>query len=110
MKFSNLPCVEDKDYIVLGLVTGISSRSIPFSFKAIKPENVKTNFKENISGRAHIQESVVKEAYKLAMISIEEEANNLNADEIININVTFSNLSATTVEAFVYGTAIKYKV
>lgn len=108
MKLSNLPTVHDRDFEVLGLVTGMASRSIPFFYKA-KVDDKKVNVKDGLGGNAQMQELTFDEAKTIAFENLQNEGKRLLADEIINIQIAVSNMSSNTVEICVYGTAVKYK-
>ncbi|AXV37113.1 MAG: hypothetical protein CIT01_02295 [Methanobacterium sp. BRmetb2] len=65
-----------------------------------------------VGGRTSAYEEELKKARDIAIESMQEKAESLNANAIIGVNITYNNLGGTmgnTILVTVFGTAISYE-
>ena len=65
-----------------------------------------------VGGRTSAYEEELQKARDIALESMKEKAENMNANGIIGVNITYNNLGGTmgnTILVTVFGTAVSYK-
>lgn len=107
MLLSSTNTLENKKIIEYhGLVTGeslIGSNVYKDLFSGVR---------DVVGGRTSAYEKELQKAREIVLNSMEEKANNLNANAIIGLKISYNNLGGTmgnTILVTAYGTAISYE-
>lgn len=107
MLLSSTNTLENKNIIKYhGLVTGeslIGSNVYKDLFSGVR---------DVVGGRTSAYEKELEKAREIALNSMEEKANDLNANAIIGLKISYNNLGGTmgnTILVTAYGTAISYE-
>ena len=103
MKFSSINLVNDSDYEVLGLVKGSTVQTR----NALR--DVLAGFRTIIGGEIKTYSDMLESARVVSENRMVEEAEKLNADEIIGVSYVTNSIMDGCIEILVYGTAIKHK-
>ena len=103
MKFSSINLVNNSDYEVLGLVKGSTVQTR----NALR--DVLAGFKNIIGGEIKTYSDMLEKARVISENRMIEEAEKLNADEIIGVSYITNSIMDGCIEILVYGTAIKHK-
>ena len=103
MLLLNLPYLPDREFEVLGIVSG----------NIVKAESVRKSvfaaMSNLINGELPGHTAALKEARKTAENRMAAEAAMLSADAVINVKYEAAGVADGTVEVLAYGTAVKYK-
>ncbi|WP_414469069.1 heavy metal-binding domain-containing protein [Methanobacterium sp. ACI-7] len=107
MLILNTPNIEGKKIIeYFGLVTGealIGANVYKDLFSGVR---------DVVGGRTSAYEEELKKARELALISMEEKADKLDANGILGVQIAYQNLGGTmgnTIMVTVFGTAVKFE-
>lgn len=101
---TNLPDIKDKDYEILGLVEG----SLVYAKHIGK--DIMAGFKNMVGGELKGYTEMIDGAKKIALDRLEEEAEKLGADAILNLQYSITNLQGgAALVVNVIGTGIKFK-
>lgn len=107
MLLSSTNTLENKNIVEYhGLVTGeslIGSNVYKDLFSGVR---------DVVGGRTSAYENELEKAREIALKSMEEKANDLNANAIIGLKISYNNLGGTmgnTILVTAYGTAIFYE-
>ncbi|MDY6965705.1 MAG: YbjQ family protein [Halobacteriota archaeon] len=86
---------------VLGVVRGntIQAKNIG--------KDIRASFKQIVGGEIKEYTEMMSEAREIALKRMEEKAEELGADAIINVRFMTSSIMAAAAEILVYGTAVK---
>lgn len=104
MILTNLNDIKNKDYEILGIVEGstVYSKHLGKDFMA--------SFKNIVGGELKAYTEMIDDAKKEALSRLEDKGNRLNADAILNITYSTTNLQqGSALVVNVIGTAIKFK-
>ncbi len=71
-------------------------------------KDIISGLKTLVGGELNAYSDMLNEARAIATKRMVEEAKKLDADAVINIRYTTSNVMQTAAEILVYGTAVKY--
>lgn len=98
----NTDYIEGKKFEMLGLVRGatIQSKHIGKDFGA--------SFKQLVGGELKGYTDMMNEAREIATSRMIEDAERLDADAVINIRYTTSEVMQNAAEVLAYGTAVKF--
>ena len=107
MKVISTSLIDDNKYESIGLVTGISVRSLSFFRRLLG--GLQTIF----GGKMELFEEKLVEARVEAIQNMISRAKKMEADEVIGVNVEMSEIASGRSDAFLvcscYGTAVKLK-
>lgn len=104
MLLTNLTDIKDRDYDILGIVEGSSVYSKHMG------KDLMAGFKNMVGGELKGYTEMIDDAKKLSLKRLEENANNLGADCVLNISYSSTNLQGgAALVVNVIGTAIKFK-
>lgn len=103
MILTNIEYIPGKEIEAIGIVKGstIQTKNIG--------RDITQGFKSMVGGELSAYTQMLNEARALATKRMVEEAENLNADAIINVRYTSSMVAAGAAEILAYGTAVKIK-
>lgn len=104
MLITNLPDIKNKDYEILGIVEGSSV------FSKHLGKDLMAGFKNIVGGELKAYTEMIDDAKKQALNRMEENAELLAADCILNTEYSTTNLQqGAALVVNVIGTAIKFK-
>jgi len=96
--------IKGKEIIeVLGLVRGNTIRARHIG------NDIVAGLRNIVGGEVKEYTQMISEAREEALIRMEEEANKLNADAVVNVRFTTSQVMGGAAEILAYGTAVKIK-
>ena len=104
MKMTNtdfIPGYEVKE--ILGLVRGNTIQAKHIG------KDIVAGFRNVIGGEIKEYTNMLSEAREIALKRMEEKAEKLGADAVINVRFMTSSVMASAAEILVYGTAVKLK-
>ncbi|MDR2418851.1 MAG: YbjQ family protein [Treponema sp.] len=99
----NTDYISGKELETLGLVKGSTIQSKNLG------RDITQAIKSLIGGELKAYNEMMNEARALATKRMVEEAENLNADGIVNIRYASSSVMQNAAEVIAYGTAVKFK-
>lgn len=102
MLLSTLQTVPNKDFEVLGLVTGSTVQSKHFG------KDIGASFKTIVGGELKGYTEMLEDARKQSTERVIQQAKALGADAIIGIHYSSSAIMQGACEVLCYGTAIKF--
>lgn len=99
----NMAYIPGTDFEVLGLVRGsaVIAKDAATDFMA--------GFANLVGGEISCYTDLLEEARQTATDRLEEEAEKLGADAVINIRYSTASVMAGAAEVLVYGTAVRYR-
>jgi uncharacterized protein YbjQ (UPF0145 family) len=102
MLLLNTENIPGKKYEVIGIVQGntVKTRNFIADFGA--------SLKTIIGGEIGVYTKAIRDARQDATDRMVQEANNMNADAIVNIRYQTADIMQGAAEVLVYGTAVKY--
>lgn len=103
IKISSINLVNSSDYEVLGLVKGSTVQTR----NALR--DVFASFRNIIGGEIKTYSDMLDRARMISENRMIEEAEKLDADEIIGVSYVTNSIMDGCIEVLVYGTAIKHK-
>ena len=98
----NTDYISGKKFEMLGLVKGSTIQSKHVG------KDIAQSFKTLVGGELKSYNEMMNEARALATKRMVEEAENLNADAVVNIRYASSAIMQGAAEVIVYGTAVKF--
>lgn len=98
----NTDYISGKKFEMLGLVKGSTIQSKHVG------KDIAQGFKTLVGGELKSYNEMMNEARALATKRMVEEAENLNADAVVNIRYASSAIIQGAAEVIVYGTAVKF--
>ncbi len=103
MIITNLNDIKNKDYEILGVVEGSVVYSKHFG------KDFMSGLKNMVGGELHAYTEMIEDAKKLSLGRLKDEAFKLNADAILNLDYSMTNLqTGSALVVNVIGTAIKF--
>lgn len=102
MQVTNTDYIPGKELELLGVVQGNTVMTKHLG------KDIMAGFKAIVGGEIHQFTELMKDARVLARQRMEEEAQSLGADAIINIRYTTSQIMDPAAEVLVYGTAVRF--
>lgn len=99
----NTDYITGKELEMLGLVQGSTIQSKHLG------KDISQSFKTLVGGELKAYTEMMEAARKLATKRMEEEAQRLQADAVINIRYSSSAVMQGAAEVMAYGTAVKFK-
>src|SRR6056297_858891 len=88
---------------LVGLVRGNTIRARHIG------NDIMAGLRNIVGGEVKEYTQMISEAREEALIRMEEEANKLNADAVVNVRFTTSQVMGGAAEILAYGTAVKLK-
>ncbi len=102
MLLSTLQTVPNKNFEILGLVTGSTVQSKHFG------KDIGASFKTIVGGELKGYTEMLEDARKQSTERVIQQAKGLGADAIIGIHYSSSTIMQGACEVLCYGTAIKF--
>ena len=104
MKMTNTDFIPGKEIgDILGLVRGNTIQAKHIG------KDIVAGFRNVVGGEIKEYTNMLSEAREIALKRMEEKAQKLGADAIINVRFMTSSVMASAAEILVYGTAVKLK-
>ncbi|MBU5440182.1 YbjQ family protein [Tissierella sp. MSJ-40] len=104
MIITNLPDIPNKDYDILGIVEGSVAYSKHFG------KDFAAGLKNMVGGELKSYTELINGGKKIALDRLEEEARDMGADAVLNVEYSLTNLQqGLALVVNVIGTAIKFK-
>lgn len=92
-----------QEFEVLGIVKGSSIRTVHAG------KDIMNSFKTLVGGELDSYNEMMNEARAYATKRMEEDAQRMGADAIINVRYTSSSVAQAAAEVMAYGTAVRYR-
>lgn len=99
----NTDYISGKEFEMIGLVKGSTIQSKNLG------KDISQGLKTLIGGELKAYNEMMNDARALATKRMVEEANDLDADAIVNIRYASASIMAGAAEVMAYGTAVKFK-
>ncbi len=99
----NTDYIPGKEFEMLGIVKGSTIRSKHIG------KDILSGFKTMVGGELTAYTEMIDEARAIASKRMVEEAEQMNADAVINIRYATSAVMQGAAEVMAYGTAVKFK-
>lgn len=104
MKMTNTDFIPGKEIgDILGLVRGNTIQAKHLG------KDIVAGFRNVVGGEIKEYTNMLSEAREIALKRMEEKAQKLGADAVINVRFMTSSVMASAAEILVYGTAVKLK-
>jgi len=104
MKMTNTDFIPGKEVgEILGLVRGNTIQAKHIG------KDIVAGFRNVVGGEIKEYTNMLSEAREIALKRMEEKAEKLGADAVINVRFTTSSVMASAAEILAYGTAVKLK-
>lgn len=103
MLLVNTDFISGKEFETISIVKGSTIQAKHLG------KDILSGFKTLVGGELKEYVTMINEARAISTKRMVEEAEKLNADAIINIRYSTSNVMQGAAEILVYGTAVKYK-
>ncbi len=104
MKITNTDFIPGKEIVdILGLVRGNTIQDKHIG------KDIVAGFRNVVGGEIKEYTNMLSEAREIALKRMEEKAQKLGADAVINVRFMTSSVMASAAEILVYGTAVKLK-
>ena len=104
MKMTNTDFIPGKEVgEILGLVRGNTIQAKHIG------KDIVAGFRNVVGGEIKEYTNMLSEAREIALKRMEEKAEKLGADAVINVRFMTSSVMASAAEILVYGTAVKLK-